>query len=182
MPTEIFHDWEFLEDGKTIAPISVGITTSDGRDYYAVNRDLPEAAVYDHPWLRENVMPYLPHTPGPRLRHGWLDVTRPDVKPPAQIAAEVRDLITATADVELWGYYSAFDHVCLAWLYGPMMRLPAGIPMWTNDIRQETARLGLTPEDLPRQDGQEHHALADARHDKTMLAFLRRVAADQGRD
>lgn len=37
---------------------------------------------------------------------------------------------------ELYGYYSAYDHVCLAWLFGKMIDLPDGFPMYTNDLKQ----------------------------------------------
>lgn len=34
--TRYDYDCEFLEDGKTIALISIGIVADDGRTYYAV--------------------------------------------------------------------------------------------------------------------------------------------------
>ena len=37
---------------------------------------------------------------------------------------------------ELYGYYSAYDHVVLCWLFGHMIDLPKGFPMFTNDIQQ----------------------------------------------
>ena len=33
--------------------------------------------------------------------------------------------------------YGAYDHVALAQLSGPMVLLPDGVPMWTNDLRTE---------------------------------------------
>lgn len=38
--------------------------------------------------------------------------------------------------IKLFGYYSAFDHVCLAWLYGKMINLPSHFPMYTRDLKQ----------------------------------------------
>jgi hypothetical protein len=39
--TVIDYDLEFLEDGRTIELISIGMVCDDGREYYAVNRDMP---------------------------------------------------------------------------------------------------------------------------------------------
>ncbi len=47
-----------------------------------------------------------------------------------------------------------------------MIDLPKGVPMWTNDLRQEVHRLG-NPE-LPEQPSGLHNALEDARHLKAM--------------
>lgn len=64
---------------------------------------------------------------------------------------------------ELWGYYSAYDHVALAQLFGRMIDLPAGWPMFTHDVRQFMDHVGIRREDLPAEPDQKHNALADAR-------------------
>lgn len=38
--------------------------------------------------------------------------------------------------VQLYGYYSAYDHVALCWLFGKMIDLPTGFPMYTIDLKQ----------------------------------------------
>jgi len=38
--------------------------------------------------------------------------------------------------IELYGYYSAYDHVALCWLFGKMIDLPKGFPMFTKDLKQ----------------------------------------------
>lgn len=197
--TRVFYDTEFLEDGDTIRLISIGMVTDDGREYYAVNGDLEEKArpddkitVWDsikrHGWLTKNVVPHLPITDRksverwnsdsspifvskPTLDSVHLDYTHTDVKPIYVIANEVRDFLQAAGpDVELWAWYGAYDHVALCWLWGRMIDLPAGVPMWTNDLRQERHRLG-NPE-MPRQATGEHNALDDARHNLAMARFL----------
>lgn len=40
-------------------------------------------------------------------------------------------------NIELYGYYSAYDHVALCWLFGKMVDLPTGFPMYTIDLKQE---------------------------------------------
>jgi hypothetical protein len=173
--TRVFYDTEFREDGHTIDLLSIGIVRESGESYYAVVSDADWDAVRKDQWLVENVWPGMP-TRGlktklvtiggrteSRVDHaGVLDTTSSLVKPKWVIANEVRDFLTETPGLELWAWYAAYDHVALAQLWGRMIRLPKGIPMWTNDLRQEAERLGNPP--LPEQEGGVHNALADARH------------------
>lgn len=181
--TDLFYDLEFLEDGRTIELISIGMVCDDGREYYAVNRDMPVRRIKKHKWLMENVVPSLPKGHGDRRNHvpkSWLfDYADPVVKRRERIADEVMDFIRAAgSDVELWANYGAYDHVCLAQLWGRMIDLPDGVPMFTTDIQQERARLGLAWNDLPKQADGEHNALADARHNQV----VRRWLADRARE
>lgn len=43
---------------------------------------------------------------------------------------------TEVQNPELYGYYSAYDHVAFCWLFGKMMNLPKGFPMYTRDLKQ----------------------------------------------
>ncbi|MEU0937654.1 3'-5' exoribonuclease [Embleya sp. NPDC005971] len=183
--TAVDYDFEFIEDGRTIRSISIGMAADDGREYYAVVRDMDTMyAAVRHPWLRANVLPSLPiasvYVDECPDVWDWDDEhpDKPRVKPVETIADEVRAFLQATPDLELWAYYGAYDHVCLAQLFGTMVQLPGGIPMFTNDIAQEAHRLGLSTEDLPRQPAGLHHALADARHNRVRREFLRRYAAE----
>lgn len=72
---------------------------------------------------------------------------------------------------ELWAWYGAYDHVCLAQLFGRMADMPKHIPYWTNDLRQEWERKGQ-PNVLPKQKHGEHNALDDARHLRKMWNAL----------
>ena len=184
---KIWYDTEFLEDGKTIELISIGMVAEDGREYYAVNSDAPWDRIKANDWLVRNVLPSLPMAgrtsldtyvkhpsnvhPRPSIALVDVDTADSRVRPHWVIANEVRDFLTATPDLELWAWYGAYDHVVLAQLFGRMIDLPDGIPMWTNDLRQEYARLGL-PEDLPVQESSEHNALADARHNRARSLWL----------
>lgn len=178
---KIYYDTEFLEDGRTIDLISIGMCTEDGRSYYAVSTDLPLRRIRRHTWLMENVVPGLPQVSGDaRNRHAagdaldLLDWGSPDIKRTRFIRDEVRRFIADTPDPELWAYYAAYDHVVLAQLYGPMSDLPTEIPMWTNDLQQEARRLGVT--ELPAQTDGHHNALADARHNMAVGRYLEQVA------
>ncbi|MFC8182439.1 3'-5' exoribonuclease domain-containing protein [Rhodococcus sp. NPDC057297] len=175
-----FYDTEFLDDGRTIELISIGIVSSDGREYYAVNSEMPEDRIKNDRWLCENVIPSLPlngrepkvnkHTSG--NGYYWsLDRRSTIVKPKWVIANEVREfLLDGEGEPELWAWYAAYDHVVLAQLFGKMIHLPKGLPMYTNDLKQEAHRLG-DPE-LPEQEVGEHNALADARHLKRRYEAL----------
>lgn len=201
--TRVFYDLEFLEDGHSIELISIGMCTDDDRRYYAVNGDLDAPThptdtisawdrIKRHPWLVENVLPHLPITdakslerynansaplfgPHPTLNGVNLDYSNTAVKGRQVIANEVRDFIQAAGpDVELWAWYGAYDHVALCQLWGRMIDLPDGVPMWTNDLRQERRRLG--DPGVPAQDTPEHNALEDALFNRDMARFLDRYA------
>ncbi|MGW7196623.1 3'-5' exoribonuclease domain-containing protein [Streptomyces chryseus] len=175
---KIFYDTEFLDDGRTIDLISIGMVAEDGRQLYAVSSEFDQAAVRQHGWLMANVWPSLPILKNPAGVRGTdrLDVTHPDVRPRAQIARMVAQFILDTPDPQLWAYYAAYDHVALAQLWGPMSGLPAGIPMQTCDLVQEAQRLGVTPAELPQQADGHHNAIADARHNQVMAHYLTSIA------
>lgn len=175
-PVRFFYDCEFLEDGSTIELISIGLVREDNATvYYGVNSDMPVDRIREHKWLMENVWPNLPlvdYKPEPGMRE--LDMTSSLVKPKWVIANEVRDFLlpsdVSPKDIQLWGYYSAYDHVVLAQLWGPMVEMPEGLPHHTKDIKQEIERLN-SPK-IPPQNGQAHNALDDAYYNLYVLNYL----------
>ena len=178
--TAICYDAEFLEDGKTIALISIGMVREDGAEYYAVSEDatkLPlRRRIRKHDWLMANVVPSLPKAHGDwnlYMPRRWLfNYSDPCVKPRHVIAREVRGFVLAKPDPELWGWYVSYDHVLIAQLFGWMIDLPAGFPMYSRDLKQEADRLGGP--DLPSLPGaREHNALDDAREILFRLRWLR---------
>lgn len=169
-----FYDTEFIEDGRTIDLVSIGIVAEDGREFYAVSQEFDQRALVKNNWLVENVLPSLPYFRTAVLAEVlFLDIDHSEaklVKPRHQIADEVYSFLAETdKDIELWAYYGAYDHVALMQLWGRMIDKPDGIPMWTRDIMQI---LGSDPiEALPQASG-HHNALADARHVKAMYDAL----------
>jgi hypothetical protein len=148
-----FFDTEFIEDGKTIDLISIGIVAEDGREYYAENYEADTSKASD--WVVINVLAHL--------KGGGL----------AKHRLQIRDEVLAFIgqdDPEIWAYYADYDWVALCQLFGTMMDLPRGWPMYCRDIKQLVDH--LSPQILPAQDGQEHHALADARWNKQAYNFL----------
>jgi hypothetical protein len=171
-PVRIAYDTEFIEQPHTIELISIGLVDVDlpDRQYYAVNGDLDVGRMMGHPWLVENVAPSLPlilDEGPPRLDHG-----RPDVRPHRQIAAEVAEFLLArTGPLQLWADYAAYDHVVMSWLWGPMIDRPAGIPMWTHDLRHRVELLNAETM-LPEQTRGLHNALDDAAHLARRMRWL----------
>lgn len=177
---KIFYDTEFLEDGRTIELISIGMVREDGREYYAVNADAPWKAIRKHTWLMDNVIPSLPRIHGDERNHLsrrdlGIDFDHPAMKPRQQIAAEVKRFVLGVPNPQLWAWYGAYDHVVVCQLFGRMIDLPSGFPMFTCDLKQEAVRLG-NPQ-LPEQRTGAHNALADARHLKLSAERLARHMA-----
>lgn len=187
-----FYDCEFIEDGKTIELISIGIVAEDGREFYAVAEDVGldplHGRILKHEWLMKNVVPHLP-LKGRAGEKAWayappgstgtsffrLDPDTNVVMPRRMIRNAVREFLLGGgggSETELWAYYGAYDHIVLCQLFGRMIALPPGVPMFTHDIMQLAA--GRKP---PEQPDGVHNALADARHVKTMFDSLTPLAA-----
>lgn len=96
-----------------------------------------------------------------------------------------------------YNYYGAYDHVVLCWLFGKMVDLPNGFPMYSVDLKQELDMklnrtnlplrgLTTTPnknlesklkevkgyKNYPKQ-GKEHNALDDAFWNKKLYEFIK---------
>lgn len=155
-----FLDTEFIESGPwaPIHLISIGIVAEDGREFYAINSEAPLSDVNN--WVKENVLPHLKPFPGSQM-------------PLRMIAAEVKLFCRAGTDdkPEFWGYYADYDWVVFCQIFGCMIDLPKGWPMYCRDIKQWCDQLG-NPK-LPPQGSTEHNALNDARWNRTAYEFLR---------
>ncbi len=156
-----WYDTEFWERGPDypISLISLGMVSEDGRELYFQGEWADyEAIRIGSPWLTDNVLPHL-NDDGP-----WL--TRPQA---AQALEEFMN-IESYGKPELWAYYADYDHVVLCQIFGAMIHLPKGWPMYTLDIKQFAWSMG--DPNLPEQVEGEHHALADARWNKLAWEFL----------
>ncbi|PTR32177.1 uncharacterized protein DUF5051 [Rhodococcus sp. OK519] len=145
-----FYDCEFIEDGRTIELVSIGVVCEDGREFYAVSTEFdPERA---GKWVRRNVLPKLPSPSSPlwksrtKIRDDLMKflVPRPGIEP------------------ELWAWVAAYDHVVLCQLWGAMTELPSNMPRYTRELRQHWEEHGSPP--LPPVPDDAHDALTDARH------------------
>jgi hypothetical protein len=180
-----FFDTEFIEDGKTIDLISIGIVAEDGREYYAINYDCEFSAA--NRWVQDNVLIHLPKKPdiiewtdntNYYQQQGWQSKNWIS----NQIISFVWNIPTQINPVkqeglskpEFWAYYADYDWVVFCQLFGSMMDLPKGFPMYCRDIKQECDLLG-NPR-LPEQKSTDHHALNDARWVKDSYLYLSELA------
>lgn len=104
---------------------------------------------------------------------------------------------TAEPEIEFYAYYADYDWVVFCWLFGKMMDLPNGFPMYCKDLKQmldetvekqerfigspsrnasfEEKLNGIKEHiDYPKQEN-EHDALADARWNKKLFEFLNKL-------
>lgn len=76
---------------------------------------------------------------------------------------------------EFYGYYADYDWVVFCWLFGKMIDLPKGFPMYCVDLKQIYDSLKRpdikTYPSYPKQIN-EHNALADAKWNKKLYEFL----------
>jgi hypothetical protein len=168
-----FLDTEFIEDGVTIDLISIGIVCEDGREFYAENLDADLSKASE--WVKDNVINQLWSRRKDKVdANKWSrDGGIGGLLPHRAISPDVFLFCNPTihGKPEFWAYYAAYDWVVFCQLFGTMMDLPKGFPMYCNDIKQECDRLG-NPR-LPEQGKGSHNALEDARWNKKAWEFLR---------
>jgi hypothetical protein len=149
-----FYDCEFIEDGRLVDLVSIGVVDEHGREFYAVSTEFDDSRAV--PWVRRNVLDRLPSPSDPawRSRERIRDDLFEFLMEPIRGRPHER--------MELWAWYAAYDHVVLAQLWGAMPALPREIPRFTKDLRQRWDDRGRPP--LPEADADRHDALVDARH------------------
>lgn len=146
-----FLDTEFIEYPNSIELISIGIKCEDGRKYYAISSEFDEAKA--SAWVQLNVIAKLESLPRKTLK---------------EIKTELLEFITGE-QIEFWGYYSDYDWVAFCWIFGRMMELPSGYPMYCRDLKQLLDESGK--DRLPDPEG-EHNALADAEWNEQLFNYL----------
>lgn len=91
---KFFIDTEFIDDGKTIELISIGVVAENGYTFYAESSEFDESKADD--WVKANVINKLKGNPKPlkEIRHDliyWIDKCRGYQAP------------------EFWCYYGSWD-------------------------------------------------------------------------
>jgi hypothetical protein len=178
-----FLDTEFIEAGHShpIELISLGMVSDDNRSFYA--QVLPS---HGRTWLQPNdfvarhVYPQLEHfdmgsltracIPGLMTGDGrcseecpW--ITRENLK--ERILAFVGD-----EEPEFWGYYADYDWVVFCQIFGAMIDLPKGWPMYCRDLKQWADSLMHAKFPSKPAAAHEHNALVDAIWNKDAHAAL----------
>lgn len=87
---------------------------------------------------------------------------------------------------EFYGYYADYDWVVFCWLFGKMIDLPKGFPMYCIDLKQEEDRIYKTGKykvkSMKHLDGYpkqtiEHNALEDAKWNYELYKFLEKITS-----
>ena len=146
----IFFDTEFIDTGREVHLLSIGMVREDGATYYAEPDDAPKHLACE--WVQKNVLPHMTGPAMPRLQIKW-------------------DLVDfAGSNPLFWAYYGAYDWLCLCQLFGRMLDVPVHWPNMVMDVQQVRVMRGVR--DLPKQDTTEHNALNDAIWTKQAWEFL----------
>jgi len=164
-----YLDTEFIERPCTIDLISIGIVCEDGRELYAESDEFNPSDASD--WVKENVIKHLWSKQSDKSQfNGWSrDGGKGGLMSCDQIRWEISRFVEHD-NPEFWGYYADYDWVVFCWLFGSMVDLPEGWPMYCRDLKQLCDSIG-NPE-LPKQGEGEHNALEDARWNKMAHDFL----------
>ncbi len=193
-------DTEFIEEGKTIDLVSIGIVAEDGRELYLQSVEFDPSKASE--WVQENVFPHLsvcPHAsvtidsrrPYAQDLHyhrnrGQCTFSNPDKRIIGahtdcswrnrnQMVHEIFTFMNVKAygEPEIWGWCSGYDFVVLCQIYGTMMDLPAGFPHYMRDIQSLLDDHGIPDSALPLVEGAAHNALIDAKQIKVIWDYLK---------
>lgn len=211
---EGFHKPLFGKRRHFIDLISIGIVAEDGREYYAISNEFnaKDADGWVVENVIDKIQSDLYQKQPPYRKtffHEALNLKnllKWEGKPNKQIIKEIIDFICPPNVVneyagvgslqsgmeaflqanppEFYGYYSAYDWVLFCSLFGKMIDLPKGFPMYCKDLKhilEEENKFynGLyrtesnlkDHKNFPKQTN-EHNALEDARWNKQLFDFL----------
>jgi hypothetical protein len=194
-----FFDTEFIEGFHTNGPshprkrhhvdlISIGIVAEDGREYHAISSEYDSNEA--DPWVIENVIKplYLKTvSDDARDRIFYYDFHLHYGKSLSTIKRDILDffgygMVSCPAgespwaqihdkDISVYAYFADYDWVVLCSIFGRMIDLPKGMPMYCRDLKQMMEERGLTKEwkqeKFPTEDN-SHDALLDARFNKAL--------------
>ncbi len=147
---KIWFDTEFIDTGREVHLLSLGMIREDGAAYYAEPEDAPRHLACE--WVQKNV---IPHLSGPTISR-------------KQMRIEVREFCGFRP--EFWAYFGAYDWVLMCQLFGRMLDVPDHWPNFCMDVQQERIRLNVAK--LPEQLSTEHNALNDAIWTREAWEFL----------
>lgn len=210
------------EDGREYYAISKEFNLKEAWNRYdlKLNKHYPMGGeYYKEYWIRENVLrpifndlwikkSHIAHLHGVINKftyNNFKRLVRLYGKSNKQISIEARNFIMETGidygigahtytPVDIYTYYGDYDWVVFCWLFGKMIDLPKGFPMYSKDLKQifdqknfevipngdingvkcspvAIARNLKAKSNYPKQEN-EHNALADARWNKRLYDFL----------
>jgi hypothetical protein len=208
-----FIDMEFIEGfrrqcvsfpfiwkkGHFIDLISLAVVPDRGEELYLISRDYNYSSADQ--WVKDNVIRpmYLQMKTGTILIHNWKVSNFQQLigKTEQEISLAVWDKTKGDDAIEFWGYYADYDWVLFCSLYGRMIDLPKGYPMYCRDVKQLLDQKimqhglmvdGISIPDYPIQEKMkvvkaltsyprqspllEHNALEDARHVRELYHWV----------
>lgn len=178
--------------------ISIGIVAEDGREYYAISSDYSHKDA--DLWVMNNVIRpmYIDAVHGDmRNQMDCTNFHKKVGKSNKQIAIDLINFInpecllqlkcglwpdmeevgrhnpdrSGNAQPEIYAYFADYDWVLFCSLFGRMVDLPKGFPMYCRDLKQIMDEQGLDQvwqdKHVPQGD-KEHNALADAKWNKNL--------------
>ena len=145
---EGFHKPLFGKKRHFIDLISIGIVAEDGREYHAISNEYWYYKADD--WVKKNVIIplYLNTVHGDnRNRYDAQNFHFAYGKSNERIKIELLNFFSCWRDqhfwrapssetIEIYGYYADYDWVLICSLFGRMIDLPKGFPMYCRDLKQ----------------------------------------------
>lgn len=209
------------EDGREYYAISKEFNLKEAWNRFELKPDIDNGGMKKVYWIRENVLKPIWNDLNGAEVYGFFKTKKDRFdyklgmefsyrslkyllneygKTNAQIAEEVKEFVNGIGEDisvgfgehQFYGYYADYDWVVFCWLFGKMIDLPDGFPMYCIDLKQEIdswvngkgkhevrargfdltlKRLKDRP-DYPKQTN-EHNALDDARWNKKLYEFLK---------
>lgn len=170
--------------------ISIGIVDENNKEFYRINANCN--FTHADSWVQENVMKPMGITLEPSLdgngmatvidclhpdnEYGWAcvdDLHSKWVTKPV-LVTELKEYIDNCKDDKspvFYTFYGAYDWVIFCSIFGRMIDLPEGYPMYTRDLKQTLDEMGLDPTKFMK-DGDYHNALGDAKWNKELHEYL----------
>lgn len=169
-----FLDTEFIETVGHIELISIGIVAEDGREYYAVNTDADLSKASE--WVIENVLMKMPeYKKNKSSVQDHFSKFTDNLHSTYWIKERIFEMTAGDPDIQFYGYFADYDWVVFCWIFGTMMDLPKGFPMYCRDLKQMMDERGLTKEwkkEHCPDPVDEHNALADAKWNKKLYDLI----------
>ena len=192
-------EFPFIKTKPTIDLISIGMVSEDGRELHLISNEFNLKEAWNRfedgeYWLRENVLKPIFYELSFAFKtednyKGLVDMDfdydtmkfliQHYGKTNKEIAKIIIEFCTGE-NIKLYGYYSAYDHVVLSWLFGKMADLPKGFPMYTIDVQQmyDTFEKELSPEIQDAEKllrSETHNSLGDAKFVKRLYQSINQL-------
>ncbi len=179
---EGFHKPLFGKKRHFIDLISIAVVAEDGREYYAISNEFnPRLA---DQWVKDNVIaridePFYEAASNVQWEAGRAAIIKNEkeraTKSNKLIAQELINFCAPEDNPQFYGYFADYDWVLLCSLFGRMIDLPKGFPMFCFDLKQMMEERGLTKAwkqaHCPEPEN-AHNALADARWNRNLYTTM----------